>query len=44
MPTALEYGLLAGLIAIVMIVGVTALGGKLDDLYTAVSGKIKVPA
>ena len=32
--TAVEYGLLVGLIAVVIIVAVTALGGKLNDLFT----------
>lgn len=31
--TAVEYGLLVGLIAVVIIVAVTALGGQLADLF-----------
>ncbi|WP_347554374.1 Flp family type IVb pilin [Robbsia sp. KACC 23696] len=38
--TAIEYGLIAGLIAVVIIGGVTALGGKLSTLFTNLSGKI----
>ncbi len=37
--TAVEYGLLVGLIAVVIIVAVTALGGKLTTLFnTATTG------
>ncbi|SFR98458.1 pilus assembly protein Flp/PilA [Agrococcus baldri] len=35
--TAVEYGLLVGLIAVVIIVAVTALGGQLDTLFGNVS-------
>jgi len=31
--TAVEYGLLVGLIAIVIIVGVSALGGRLQQIF-----------
>jgi len=34
--TAVEYGLLVGLIAVVIIVAVTALGGRLDALFRGV--------
>jgi pilus assembly protein Flp/PilA len=34
--TAVEYGLLVGLIAVVIIVAVTALGGRLDTLFRSV--------
>ncbi|MBW2742668.1 MAG: Flp family type IVb pilin [Deltaproteobacteria bacterium] len=34
--TAIEYGLLAGLIAVVIIVAVTAVGGKLNVIFTAI--------
>jgi pilus assembly protein Flp/PilA len=34
--TAVEYGLLVGLIAVVIIVAVTALGGKLKLLFEAI--------
>lgn len=32
--TAVEYGLLVGLIAVVIIIAVTALGGQLTTLFT----------
>jgi pilus assembly protein Flp/PilA len=35
--SAVEYGLLVGLIAVVIIVAVTALGNKLDALFTTVT-------
>ena len=38
--TAVEYGLLVGLIAVVIIVAVTALGGKLNGLFQAISGAL----
>lgn len=38
--TAVEYGLMVALIAIAIIVAVTALGGKLTDLFNSVTGKI----
>jgi pilus assembly protein Flp/PilA len=34
--TAVEYGLLVGLIAVVIIVAVTALGGQLRTLFTSI--------
>ena len=34
--TAVEYGLLVGLIAVVIIVAVTALGNQLDALFDAI--------
>jgi pilus assembly protein Flp/PilA len=34
--TAVEYGLLVGLIAVVIIVAVTALGGRLNVLFQAI--------
>jgi pilus assembly protein Flp/PilA len=34
--TAVEYGLLVGLIAVVIIVAVTALGGKLTGLFNSI--------
>ena len=36
--TAIEYGLLAALIAIAFILGATALGGALDALFNQVAG------
>ena len=38
--TAVEYGVLAGLIAFVIIVAVTALGGRLNALFLAIAGVI----
>ncbi len=40
--TAVEYGLLVGLIAIVIIVGVTLLGNNLLGLFNNIAGKVKV--
>jgi pilus assembly protein Flp/PilA len=38
--TAIEYGLIAALIAVVIIVGVTAVGTNLKVVFTTVSGHI----
>jgi pilus assembly protein Flp/PilA len=38
--SAVEYGLLVSLIAVVIIVGVTALGGKLGALFSNTATKI----
>ena len=38
--TAVEYGLMVALIAVVIIVAVTALGSKLSGLFTSVSSSI----
>jgi Flp pilus assembly protein, pilin Flp len=38
--TAVEYGLLVGLIAVVIIVAVTTLGTQLRDLFTSVADTI----
>ena len=38
--TAVEYGLLVGLIAVVIIVGVTLLGTKLLALFNSIAGSI----
>lgn len=38
--TAVEYGLMVGLIAVVIIIAVTALGGTLDDLFRGVVGDL----
>lgn len=37
---AIEYGLLAALIAVVIITGVTALGGNLSRIFSAVATSI----
>jgi pilus assembly protein Flp/PilA len=39
--TAVEYGLLVGLIAVVIIVAVTALGGQLNTLFEKVTTALK---
>ena len=41
--TAIEYGLIAGLIAIAIIGGATLLGGDLDQMFRDVAGKLVVP-
>ncbi|MBB1040791.1 MULTISPECIES: Flp family type IVb pilin [unclassified Dietzia] len=38
--TAVEYGLMVGLIAIVIIVAVTALGGQLNTLFETVQARL----
>jgi pilus assembly protein Flp/PilA len=38
--TAIEYGLIAALIAVAIIAAATALGGKLGDLFNSISGKL----
>ena len=38
--TAIEYGLIAALISIVVISGALAVGGSLADLYEMISGKV----
>jgi pilus assembly protein Flp/PilA len=38
--TAVEYGLLVGLIAVVIIVAVTALGGRLQAIFAAIAAGI----
>ena len=36
--TAIEYGLIAALIAVVIIAGATLLGTNLNDLFTRIAG------
>ncbi|MBI1620922.1 Flp family type IVb pilin [Aquamicrobium zhengzhouense] len=38
--TAIEYGLIAALIAVAIIAGATTLGGNLDKQFTAIAGKL----
>ena len=38
--TAIEYGLIVALIAVVIVTAVTTLGGKLNGAFTTVSTKI----
>jgi pilus assembly protein Flp/PilA len=41
--TAIEYGLIASLIAIAIIVGATAVGVNLNALFTYISTKVTAP-
>ena len=36
-----EYGLIIALVAIVIIAGITLLGGNINNLFTQVAGNIK---
>ena len=38
--TMAEYGLLIALIALIVLAGVTALGGKLDDTFNQIAGSL----
>jgi|LakMenEpi03Aug12_release.lakeMendotaPanAssembly.Ray.scaffolds.fasta_scaffold3352195_1 pilus assembly protein Flp/PilA len=38
--TAIEYGLIAGLVSVAIIVALTALGGSLDALFSQISGAV----
>jgi len=38
--TAIEYGLIAALVAVVIIVGLTALGTTLNGTFTNVAGNV----
>jgi len=42
--TAIEYGLIAALIAVGIIAAATALGGSLSDLFNRISGKLNAAA
>ena len=43
--TAVEYGLMVGLIAVVIIAGVTLLGEELRDLFNAIGARLgAIPA
>jgi pilus assembly protein Flp/PilA len=39
--TAIEYGLIASLIAVAIIAGATALGGKLNTAFTDIATSVK---
>jgi pilus assembly protein Flp/PilA len=39
--TAIEYGLIAALISVALITGATALGSKLNAMFTALSGTLE---
>ncbi len=38
--TAIEYGLIAALVAVVLVSALTAMGGKLTSTFTAVSAAL----
>jgi len=38
--TAIEYGLIAALISVALITGATTLGGKLNNVFNAISTKM----
>ena len=42
--TAIEYGLIASLIAIAIIIGVTLVGTNLNGLFSYIGGKVVAPA
>ena len=42
--TAIEYGLIATLIGVAIIVGATAVGSKLNSTFSGISDKINPPA
>ena len=42
--TAVEYGLMVGLIAVAIIFAVTLLGNKLEDLFNDIAGKLPAVA
>ena len=42
--TAIEYGLIAALIAVAIIVAVTAVGGGLDAIFDQIAGELPAPA
>jgi pilus assembly protein Flp/PilA len=42
--TAIEYGLIAALIAVVIIAAVTIVGTKLDATFDAIAAALPVPA
>lgn len=41
--TAIEYGLLASLIAVMIIAGATLIGTNLDTIFKYIGGKLVVP-
>ncbi|MFJ6025934.1 Flp family type IVb pilin [Pseudarthrobacter sp. NPDC092424] len=41
--TAVEYGIMVGLIAVVIIVAVSLLGTNLDAMFDSVNGKLPAP-
>ncbi|MFM9429211.1 Flp family type IVb pilin [Arthrobacter sp. MP_2.3] len=41
--TAVEYGLMVALIAVVLVIGVTAFGKDLSAFFTSLPGKVGIP-
>jgi len=41
--TAIEYGLIASLVGVAIVLGATTLGGKLNTTFTDISTKINGP-
>jgi pilus assembly protein Flp/PilA len=41
--TAIEYGLIATLIGVAIILGATAVGTKLNSVFNGIKGKLVVP-
>jgi pilus assembly protein Flp/PilA len=42
--TAIEYGLIASLIAVILIAGATTLGNKLSSTFSGIAGNISATA
>lgn len=42
--TAIEYGLLASLVALGIIIGATLVGTNLNDLFNYIGGKVEPPS
>jgi pilus assembly protein Flp/PilA len=42
--TAIEYGLIAALISVVLIAGATLVGGNLSTMFTNIAGKLPTTA
>jgi len=42
--TAIEYGLIAALIAVMIIAGATTVGIKLDGIFQYIGGQLNAPA
>lgn len=42
--TAIEYGLIAALVALAIITGVTLLGTNLGTLFSSIAGQLTAPA
>jgi len=41
--TAIEYGLIASLVAIAIVIGITLVGTNLNDLFNYIGGKVAPP-